>query len=336
MQDFLKSQWQDVKDGLLSRTLAAVITNVAVELASLAEEALVKMSEGRLPTSSYRALTAAIRPVPDFKTGTIHVAETDVGEICAPPWGVCLPFHLLVNGKDTKVHFSPFGNSNGGSEEIGVGDVFKARVLLDILGILGADNETAYTTLRQSAATAQYHFGIIWQLDREIAEGLVLPDNLAAELCKKYGSGTTAKDAFNASGGVHVAIKNNPFVQKRQAIAGSFKLPDGGLWTKEHESVVSFTGTNLAKIIPSRDHTFYYNHQPVYSSLETIRLLFGVSGVGLDMCNNFHSFVSVAHLYNAIQQTGEMKQRWVEMENAIAAHVGQLFRGKVPIDHNHI
>lgn len=70
-------------------------------------------------------------------------------------------------------------------EESKVSDVFKARVLLDVLGILGDDNETAYATLRQRAATAQYHFGIRWELDREIAEGLVLPDNLAAELCKK-------------------------------------------------------------------------------------------------------------------------------------------------------
>ncbi|KAH9219413.1 hypothetical protein DL95DRAFT_404950 [Leptodontidium sp. 2 PMI_412] len=87
---------------------------------------------------------------------------------------------------------------------------------------------------------------------------------------------------------------------------------------------------------PSRDHTFYHSHQPLYTSLETIRLLLGVSGIGLGICNNFHSFVSVAHLYNAIWQTSEMKQRWVAMEEAIAAHVVQLFRGKAPVDRDHI
>ncbi|PVH79112.1 hypothetical protein DL98DRAFT_533306 [Cadophora sp. DSE1049] len=430
-QEFLKRQWQDVRDGLLSDTVAAVVTHVALELVGIAEVELLKMSQGKLLDPSYRDLTSIIRPVPHYKTGIIQVKQIDVeaamarghfesnlpitvdSEKAAMIPGEFVYLSTFLSMDKTRRFISPhaqtpmvvpagylfynqpelmpetnnwateddllskilleiryhmhFGTNDRraqwaaeyrlqespamwpihdtitirlrnvfGSGDIRLSDVFKARVLLDLLQIIGAKSSNAYSALKKSTAITQHHFGFSFGSEMEIKLGLAKPIREPEEMVEFYGCPATLLAAWEFASGTDIAISRNPLVECRQSMSNVYRIPDGGLWNKEHESVVSFTGTDLAKIIPSSDHTFYYNHQPVCTGLETMRLLLGANDIGISVSNNFHSFVSVAHLYNAIRQIRVLNGQWDAMEKAITTHISQLFRGKVPVDQQHI
>jgi hypothetical protein len=80
----------------------------------------------------------------------------------------------------------------------------------------------------------------------------------------------------------------------------------------------------------SRDPTYYFQHNPIYSDLETLRLAVYMERAGINMINNTSSFISVAHIYNAAIQLGHLGVKWDAMDKAIEVQKRQVFNGSIP------
>jgi hypothetical protein len=58
-----------------------------------------------------------------------------------------------------------------------------------------------------------------------------------------------------------------------------------------------------------------------------------VEAIGTTQANRLGSVIAVAHLYNAVKQTGMLKDvRWSAMDEAIQIHVSQFIKGGPPSD----
>lgn len=95
-------------------------------------------------------------------------------------------------------------------------------------------------------------------------------------------------------------------------------------------------GIDHGKIFPSPDPAYLFNHNPVYCGLETLRITLRMEKERLKLCNKSGALFAVAHLYNAVQQTGLINGHWNALEMAISRQIGQLFSGALPTTHRKI
>jgi hypothetical protein len=83
-------------------------------------------------------------------------------------------------------------------------------------------------------------------------------------------------------------------------------------------------------IEPSSIPSFIYAANPIFCGMRIFELALDMEHAGLALENHHQSIFVVAHLYNAMLQTGLLKIRWPEMDHIIQLHIGTFFAGELP------
>lgn len=73
---------------------------------------------------------------------------------------------------------------------------------------------------------------------------------------------------------------------------------------ESHAEIDEKGGASVDVIEILEEPCYLFDHDPIYCSLERLRLQVGGEKTGLYLANNFFSVVSAAHLYNATRQKG--------------------------------
>ncbi|TGO20518.1 hypothetical protein BPAE_0289g00020 [Botrytis paeoniae] len=112
--------------------------------------------------------------------------------------------------------------------------------------------------------------------------------------------------AINLSQLIQQTVKDNALVLMKIR-----HLRDTAKKIPEHHSLFrEFKQLQPETIWPSKDRSFYYNHNPVYCGLEWLRFGIKMEKEGIDLCNTFTSFFAVAHLYIALKQDSPVQTRY--------------------------
>lgn len=187
--------------------------------------------------------------------------------------------------------------------------VFGARVLLDINKILGTEVDNGYKSLLHQGAVIDKNTGITWN-DR----GGWLQTR--QELEKDLGSIDVVNQALKISCMVQVLIRGNHMFGGKYSFLQSVK------------PVTLASSPGL--VLPDPDPAFFHKHNPIYCGLESLKLVLGCEHMGISFGNSFRSLAAVAHLYNALRQTGRIKGRWDSLDRMIEVHMSSIFEGSLP------
>lgn len=79
---------------------------------------------------------------------------------------------------------------------------------------------------------------------------------------------------------------------------------------------------------PSLD--FVLDHNPLYIGTVLLNLTVLTEKAGVSLANHQLSIFATAHLYNALRQSGLVREPWPEMERVIEKDIGPLFAGDIP------
>jgi hypothetical protein len=232
--------------------------------------------------------------------------------------------------------------------EINVSAVFEARVLLDILGIFGGKAADAYTNLRKTAATADSALGIQWSRDPKYKKRNGLAST-PIQLEEAWINRPSTEHAVKLSFRIKNFVKEDPLVGYKQSVLENHPVTKAAenMWTpaqrryldkicSELEHPVELVEPLLAKVLPSEDYTFFYDHHPIYCGIESLRIALDFEKAGFQVANAFSSFASVAHIYNAAKQMHLLEGEWKSLNSAIKNNISKLFHGDLPTTPKHI
>ncbi|KAL2068131.1 hypothetical protein VTL71DRAFT_16229 [Oculimacula yallundae] len=182
---------------------------------------------------------------------------------------------------------------------ISISQVFSARILLDMSRILGEECSVRYSRLCQIAANTTEVLGF----DQERTAASLDPMERAAQLHAIWVTQDNHNLAVDLGAQMDRAINRNKAVFFKQSLKAR-----------------------------SPDPVFFYAHQSIYCGLELAKVWTGFNEVGVGVANVGTVLVTVAHLYNALQEQKLLKGRWGAMDNFIKANIGKLFLGALPTE----
>jgi hypothetical protein len=213
---------------------------------------------------------------------------------------------------------------------ITVTSVFQSQLLLDLQNILGDRIEQAYKQLRHQGAVSFAALGYKWK-PRSLMEQS-MPEGNPQQWINDWGSEEAANKASLVSFTVQTVVKENPIVGYKQAKMAFYK-------SDEQDELFSANGplsfhhvmdAGLERIQSSSDPAFLHNHNPVYCGLEKLNILAAMENVGVDLSNYLCSLAPMAHLYNALRQTGLLTVGWPALDETIELNMSLLFNGTLP------
>jgi hypothetical protein len=219
------------------------------------------------------------------------------------------------------------------TRRITVHAVFGASLLLEIHKILGTRTENAYEQLRKRGAEAQSAFGIPFK--KTGSEWITTvrrnPCELSGdELIKIWRNQEAAAHALGVSFRIRCVVQHNNLVAGKQRNADFDELNAKKLQRPGHPSFLETLGIDVDRVNPSKDAEFFHKHNPIYCGMEILTILVGTEKAGVDLSNADYSVMSVAHLYNALQQKNLLQGRWHAMDKLINTHMKALFTGSLP------
>lgn len=116
-------------------------------------------------------------------------------------------------------------------------------------------------------------------------------------------------------------------------LQASQKLPE------EHQSspaeieiMKAIASKNLSTrwIRHSTDPIYFLRQNPLCTGLQTLRLKLALERVGLAFVLSNGTSFSIAHIYNAGQQAGYIKEKWHSLDKLIDANLHDIFTGGRP------
>jgi hypothetical protein len=213
---------------------------------------------------------------------------------------------------------------------ITVTSVFQSQLLLDMQNILGDCIEQPYKQLRHQGAASFAALGYKWK-PRSFMERPMSESN-PQQWIIDWGSEKAWVKARLLSLAVQMVVKDDPIVEFKQLKMAFHKSDEQGE-PFSADGPLSFLrgmGTGLERIRPSSDPAFLHNHNPVYCGLEKLNILAAMEKVGVDLSNHLCSLAPMAHLYNALRQTGLLTVLWPALDEAIELNIGLFFNGTLP------
>ncbi|KUJ17549.1 uncharacterized protein LY89DRAFT_733392 [Mollisia scopiformis] len=202
--------------------------------------------------------------------------------------------------------------------------VFASRLLLDANHILGASVKGFYEDLRRDGASAlqildfdHYHQGLLKHragYDQSIRDGLELA----------WGSDEAVRQATGAFSMIRCGIKTNLVATRKKACMKNWAIPSGSSSPSEVDQI-------LIQTWPSKDPIFFYNHNPIYCGMESLRLAVTMHKTGILLSNGIYAFVAMAHVYNLVNQNELLAAPWTDMEQAMERFKSELFHGSYPM-----
>ncbi|PMD63439.1 uncharacterized protein K444DRAFT_715841 [Hyaloscypha bicolor E] len=213
---------------------------------------------------------------------------------------------------------------------ITVTSAFQSRLLVDMQNILGDRIEQAYKQLRHQGAASLAALGNKWKPGSCMEPPM--PEGNPQQWISDWGSVEASKKAILVSLAVHSVVKENLMVGYKQAKMALYE-------SDEQDEIFSANGplsflggmsTGLERIQSSSDPAFLHNHNPVYCGLEKLNILTAMENVGVDLSNYLCSLAPMAHLYNALRQTGLLTVSWPALDEAIELNMSLLFNGTLP------
>jgi hypothetical protein len=252
-----------------------------------------------------------------------------IGHLEKPPEDCHKPFFPVDDelSKGLKAPIQP--------QYLTVHSVFVARLVLDLHKILGFRTADAYEQLQKRGAEAETALGIPYNKWNPFGSWRYGQCALSSDALTKMWGTTHARNYANSvSSMIRAVVKHNKLVTCKQLPQIPKEEGYEHVETAEYPSIAKKickgTGIKLQKIFSSKDVTFLYNHNPVYCGLELLRISLGTEKVGVDFSNTFLSLVTVAHLYNALQQMQLLQGCWDSLEHVMNTHIGSLFNGSLP------
>ncbi|KUJ18632.1 uncharacterized protein LY89DRAFT_667709 [Mollisia scopiformis] len=213
--------------------------------------------------------------------------------------------------------------------ELKISQVVAARALLDILDVVGYDRgHEFYEDLLTTASRADARLGITWTTDVENSQSRIEQDD--HELLATWGHVDAVNAAVLLSWRVNTVIKRPDLVLYKHIERRESFSEDFDNWSPDVMAYLEELGVEPKKLVPSPDPLFLFRHQPVYSGLESLRMDVELHQIGTNLANDFLSFTTMAHLYNALQLSKKVYSRWPLMDQAIGANISRVFNGSLP------
>jgi hypothetical protein len=213
--------------------------------------------------------------------------------------------------------------------DIGLQAVFAARVLLDINKTMGTEASSGWDQLRQRCANISEALDFKC-LDASSAYCVDCPSGKHSNVhCARegldWGSSNTVRLARNIAVTAKGASSNNNYASLKGNLMGALKMPSSSEFLAQQNA-----------ILPSTDPCFLYKTNPVYCGLESLNLATMMETLAFKQANLLCHFIGVAHVYNASKQFGLIKGQWDDLETAMNANIGPLFKGSLPITQQQI
>ncbi|KAF8853455.1 hypothetical protein BDZ45DRAFT_761769 [Acephala macrosclerotiorum] len=389
--EFLKTTWEEQLRGELDFVTAAIVTEVAFDLARKAEEALIalapQLDEPEFPR--YYSISEILYPngyqgdggdkaedkAYSFEAMSLHRDHfrsshwapsrepLDLPEDMMSPASVArvtegdqlislmmLDLHYqemsgIARRDDSFFDQGPYAETmsfprrkqsyldnptkafrEAGMNKTTITGAFVVQVVLQINRLLGENISENYLRLRQEGLTANRILGLDWstlaeQSNRKQALKRLSPD---------WGSEIAADQALTTRLYIKKAIETNP----AGSIKSCFMKQPGHMWDVPCDCCggKSAAQRKPGRIWPSKDLLFYYNHNPLYCGMESLKLSIAMERTGVLLCQGGAGIAVIAHLYKMIQQKRKDigGPHWVALEAVIRSYEGQMFLVNYP------
>ncbi|CZR50271.1 uncharacterized protein PAC_00143 [Phialocephala subalpina] len=204
--------------------------------------------------------------------------------------------------------------------KLDVTQVFMARILLDIMLFVGhGEAQEFHTDLVARGVSVDKRLEITWSTQEKVLKLRNGCEQTLEELREQWGA---RKEALIAaallSKRVNVLIKSPHLVGLKHVLLGKELNEDFDHWPEETMNFMRKMDVELKKLVPSPDPLSFYRHQPVYCGLEALRTTSAMHNIGINLANDFYSFLTMAHL--SLVSDGE----------AIQANLSRVFNGSLP------
>lgn len=207
---------------------------------------------------------------------------------------------------------------------------FIVRVVLHTTQFLGENISQKYLELREQGSTANRVLGLDWSFLleqsnwKEVLKGLSIV----------WGSEIAANQALTTRIYIKTAIETNPIGSVKRC----FMNRPGHLWDTQCDCCEGTTASErkTGRIWPSKDPLYYYNHNPLYCGMESIKLTIAMEKTGVLLCSGGAGIAVVAHLYKMIQQQRKdnRDRQWTTLEAIIESYESQMFLANYPTTSN--
>jgi hypothetical protein len=232
------------------------------------------------------------------------------------------------------------------TKDIDVASVFACRVLLDIRKAY-KDARTpiseAFDQLRMDGAVAERALGATSTAnqDLELRDGnqAGLLESFTEFVHQNWGDVKSSDTAILVSRGLQNHIKLNEMAQRKKVVlenlsaAGPTMFADAfqKLWRSAIEQRMG-DPLDYDLLIPSSDMLFYANNNPIYASMESLRISRAMEILGAQKSNHFVALFCVSHLYNAVKCESLLNgHTWPALEEIMQKRIGVLFHGELPV-----
>ena len=206
-------------------------------------------------------------------------------------------------------------------KNVGPEAVFAARILLDIHQIMGEEVSSGWTQLRLRCTNISkaLDFNCMDASTGECLKRTADDTHHCAQERLEWGPEVFINQARRVAITANGVSINSQIVRMKGVISEFSEVPSSPEFLAHQDA-----------ILPSMDLCFIHKINPVYCGLESLNLATKMEIVAINYANHFGHFVGVAHIYNAAKQLGLIHGQWVDLDTAINAHIGCLFKGSLP------
>lgn len=207
-----------------------------------------------------------------------------------------------------------------------VKSVYSAHVLLVINQVLGEDVKACYLKLRQAAAEAKHTLSKSIDCDKLIRESKSCFDK--TEIMPLWFAQNADQEATTTVNYIRAAIERNILASTKKSVLDC----PAHAWDAQCKCCIGTAEERMpGRIWPSKELTFYTEHNPVYSGMESLRLMLVMEKAGIALLNDEPLISMTSHLYNMVKQgRNGIKLRWPALERLMEDYKSELFCGSYP------